>query len=353
MKHGSNIDPPNRFERIHFEFEPDQLEWEADYLTALQNRRIEYLVDQSESIVSENHSPDIPFRYSVNPYRGCAHACPYCYARNTHEYLGLNAGLDFETKIFVKRDAPELLRAFLSRKSWRPESITFCGATDCYQPAERQFRLTRGCLEVANEFNQPISLITKNALILRDLDLLGDLARCRLVTVSLSIATLDRQLASSMEPRASVPAARLRAVSAVAAAGVPVRVMVAPIIPGLTDSQAPAIMTAARQAGAGDARYVMLRLPLTVEPVFLEWLRRELPLQAGKIENRIRAARGGQLNQSEFGRRMTGSGEFADQFRHLFHLLYDKLGFADLPATDSSQFRVPHRVDPQRTFDWI
>ncbi len=172
MRHGSHIDPPNRFEKVHREADWEHLEWDDEHLRVGAGRRVEYFSDESKSIVMENDSPDIPFRYSVNPYRGCVHACSYCYARNTHEYLGLNAGLDFETKVFVKHAAPRLLREFLGKKDWRPEPIIFSGVTDCYQPAEREFRLTRQCLEVAHECNQPISIITKNALVLRDLDLL-------------------------------------------------------------------------------------------------------------------------------------------------------------------------------------
>lgn len=223
MRHGSNLDPPNRFERQHAVADLEHLEWDEEYRQALTDRRIEYLPDAAQSIVSENDSPDLPFRYTLNPYRGCVHACPYCYARNTHEYLGMNAGLDFETKIMVKHDAPQLLRDFLSRDSWVPEPIIFSGVTDCYQPAEREFRLTRQCLEVAAECHQPVSIVTKNALVLRDLDLLRDMARRRLVHVNLSITTLDPELARVMEPRTSIPAARLRAVETVAAAGVPCR----------------------------------------------------------------------------------------------------------------------------------
>src|SRR5690606_5746028 len=176
MRHGSQLDPPNRFEKLHLEIEPESQQWDEDERRRLESRQIEYLTDDSQSIVSENNSPDIPFRYSLNPYRGCAHACSYCYARPTHEYLGFNAGLDFETKIVVKPDAPELFRKFLMRRSWQPQPITFSGVTDCYQPAERQFRLTRGCLQVAAEFGQPVSSVTKNALVVRDLDLLGAMA---------------------------------------------------------------------------------------------------------------------------------------------------------------------------------
>jgi DNA repair photolyase len=278
----------------------------------------------------------------MNPYRGCSHGCSYCYARQTHEYLSLNAGLDFETKILVKQDAPELLRAFLSRDKWVPEPIIMSGVTDCYQPAERTYRLTRRLLEVAAEFRQPIGIITKNALILRDLDILGGMASEGLVHVNMSITTLDAELARSMEPRTSTPLARLRAVKALTEAGVPVRVLVAPIIPGLNDSEVPAILAASGDAGARAAAYTMLRLPLTVAPVFLEWLGREQPGRAEKVEGRVRAMRGGRLNEPEFGQRMTGSGEMARQINALFKVVARRHGLdGNLPPYDCTRFRRP------------
>ena len=304
-------------------------------------RPIEYFSDDSKSIVVENDSPDIPFRYSVNPYRGCAHGCSYCYARNYHEYLALNAGLDFETKIFVKHDAAKLLEAFLARDSWMPEPIMFSGVTDCYQPAEREFRITRQCLEVVSQCNQPVGIITKNALVLRDLPLLADMATRSLVHVNLSITTLDPQLARAMEPRTSIPAARLRAVETLSKAGVPVRVMVAPIIPGLNDHEATSIVKAAKEAGATDVRYVLLRLPLTVEPVFREWIHRERPLQAEKVAGLVRQTRKGKLYDSSWGQRQTGNGEIADQIKAIFKVFRTKLGFGDLPPLSVEQFKPP------------
>lgn len=348
MRHGSNLDPPNRFETVHREIDLEHLEWDEEYLHERENRRIEYVFDSSMSVVSENNSPDIPFRYSLNPYRGCAHACPYCYARNTHEYLGYNAGLDFETKILVKPDAPKLFREFLSRKSWQPESITFSGVTDCYQPAERQFRLTRQCLEVAWEFRQPISVITKNALVVRDLDLLAKMAELNLVHVFLSVTSLNPELARVMEPRTSIPAARLRAVKMLADSGVPVGVMAAPMIPGLNDSELPGILEAAKDAGAVTAGYILLRLPLTVEPVFLEWLERTHPEQQAKIEGRIRDTRGGKLSSSAWGERMRGNGEIADQIRGMFQVFVRKHGLdRKLPPFDFSHFQRPD-PDPEQ-----
>jgi DNA repair photolyase len=265
-----------------------------------------------------------------------------CYARPTHEYLGFDAGLGFETRIVVKENAPELFRDFLCRPSWVPEVIALSGVTDCYQPCERHFRLTRACLEVAAEARQPVSIITKNALVLRDLDLLAALAAEELVHVNVSVTTLDAGLARALEPRTSTPEARLRAVAELAAAGVPVRVMVAPIIPGLNDSEAPAILAAAKEAGARAAGHQLLRLPLAVATVFQEWLRRERPALLEKVLGRVRDARGGKLNDPAFGRRMCGTGEMAAQVRALFKLFARRHGLdGPLPGYDYSRFRPP------------
>ena len=341
MQHGSELDPPNPFQRTHVEPDLEQVEWDSEYLKERSDRNVQYFDDAAQSIVTENDSPDIPFRYSVNLYRGCVHGCSYCYARPSHEFLGLNAGLDFETRIFVKHEAPRLLSKFLAKASWRVEPIIFCGVTDCYQPAERKFRLTRQCLEVVSDCNQPIGIITKNALVLRDLDILKEMASRSLVHVNLSITTLDSETARVMEPRTSIPAARLRAIETLTNAGVPVRVMVAPIIPGLTDHEMPAILKAARAAGAQDAGYTLLRLPLTVEPVFREWLSRTQPLGSAKIEGLIRQTREGKMNDSSWGQRLVGSGEVASQIRAMFHAFKTKLGFDALPDLDPSQFRRP------------
>lgn len=348
MRHGANIDPPNRFDRVHAERDFDHVEWDVEYLHAVANRRIEYLADESKSIVAENDSPDLNFRYSVNPYRGCIHGCAYCYARPYHEYLGFNAGLDFETKIFVKHNAPALLRDFLARDSWRPELIAFSGVTDCYQPAEREFRLTRRCLQVAWESRQPVGIVTKNALVVRDLDLLAEMAAKRLAVVNISLTTLDPELARVMEPRTSIPAARLRAMRELSAAGVPVRVMTAPIIPGLNDSEIPALLEAAKEAGATSASYTLLRLPLSVEPVFREWLERTQPLKRERIENLIRQTRRGKLNESEFRTRMRGDGEIAGQIAKVFQVFARKHGLDGRPpALDCSQFQPPRSSSGQ------
>jgi DNA repair photolyase len=348
MRHGSEIHPTNRFEKIARIKDFEQLD--EDELSAETNSvKIEYFTDQSKSIVSTNNSPDIPFRYSLNPYRGCAHGCAYCYARNTHEYLGMDAGLDFETKIIVKQDAPRLFRDFLARSDWQVEPISFSGVTDCYQPAERQFQLTRQCIEVALNCRQPISIVTKNALVLRDLDLLKQMAAMELVHVFISISTLDDELARTMEPRTSVLRARLRAISDLAQAKVPVGALIAPIIPGLNDSEMPQVLEAVHQAGAQAAGYVLLRLPLTVEPVFLEWLRRTQPLKADKVEQRIRETRQGELNNSAFGERMRGSGEMAEQIRKLFKVFAAKWKLdSRMPPHNTTAFVPPAATSGQQ-----
>jgi DNA repair photolyase len=265
-----------------------------------------------------------------------------CYARPTHEYLGFNAGLDFETRIIVKENAPALFRDFLARASWQPEPIALSGVTDCYQPAERRFRLTRGCLEVAAEARQPMGIITKNVLVLRDLDLLKDLASDNLVRVTLSVTTLKADLARTMEPRTPPPASRVDAIRTLTEANIPVGVLIAPVIPGLNDSEIPAILAAARAAGACTAGYVLLRLPLTVAPVFHEWMEREQPALLNKIEGRVRDARSGKLNNSAFGQRMRGTGEMAEQIDHLFHLFARRHGLDDPgPPLDCTRFRPP------------
>jgi len=353
MRHGANFNPANRFGTQHAESDREHFEFADDAAEVFDRHPIEYIPDDSRSIVTENSSPDIPFRYSVNPYRGCIHGCAYCYARPYHEYLGLSAGLDFETKIFVKHRAPELLRQFLSRDAWVPEEIVFSGITDCYQPAEREFRLTRGCLEVAREARQPVGIVTKNALVARDLDILGEMAAGQLVHVAVSVTTLDAELARFMEPRTSTPAARLRTISELSAAGVPVRAIVAPVIPGLNDAEIPAILKEAKAAGALSAAYILLRLPLNVEPIFLEWLERTQPLKKERVLSRIRSTRGGDLSDSKFGSRMRGEGEIAKQIQQTFKVFAAKHGLdRKLPPLDASKFLRPlPRSGQMRLFD--
>jgi DNA repair photolyase len=339
---GAAIQPANPYLSVQLQADLEQVSEDRDYLDHVDRPPTLYLPDESQSIVSENDSPDVGFRYSVNPYRGCSHGCSYCYARPTHEYLGLSAGLDFETKVFVKYRAAELLRSFLAYRKWKPETIVLSGVTDCYQPAERQFRLTRGCLEVAAECRQPVGIITKNALVTRDLDLLQKLSAYRAVRVSLSITTLDAQLARRMEPRTSTPEARLRTLAELRDAGIPTNVMVAPVIPGLNDSEIPAILQAARQAGAQSAGYVLLKLATTVREVFLDWLARNYPDHRPRIETMIRSTRDGRLNDSQFGRRQRGTGPVAELISETFRVWTTKLGFADdVEPLNSDDFRSP------------
>jgi DNA repair photolyase len=347
---GTDLRPPNRFEKLT-RAPLDVVELDADEVESLRNPATEFVPDKTKSIVTENASPDVGFRFSLNPYRGCEHGCSYCYARPTHEYLGYDAGLGFETKIVVKHDAPQLFRKFLARKSWVPEPVALSGVTDPYQPCEREFRLTRRCIEVAANANQPIGIITKSASVLRDLDLLGPMAALRLAQVNVSITTLDAELGRAMEPRASSPAARLRAVRELSAAGVPVRVLVAPVVPGLTDAEIPAILAAAKEAGARSAAYTMLRLPLAVAPIFRDWLARAIPDRKAKVEARIRGVREGKLNDAEFGLRMSGSGELAEQIGQVFKLFARRRGLdGGLPDYDCTLFERPDANGQGRLF---
>lgn len=339
---GSGLEPINRFDKIHVIPDYEPFENDADVVEELKRVQTLFLDDNAQSIVSENSSPDVPFRYSVNPYRGCEHGCAYCYARPYHEYLGLNAGIDFESKIFVKHQAAQLLRNWLARDAWNPEQIAFSGVTDCYQPCERKFELTRQCLQVCVQTRQPISIITKNALVVRDLDLIGELAQWNCVHVNISLTTLDRQLSRSLEPRTSSPEARLRTIKALSEAGIPVRVMTAPIIPGLNDSELPSLLEAAAQAGARHASFVMLRLPLTVEPVFLDWLARSEPLKRDRVVALVKSVRGGELNSAAFGERMRGTGQIADQIKQTFQLFARKYGLdRSLPKLETRHFIRP------------
>ena len=333
---GAHTNPPNRFEPLILTPDPDCPPDERPH------PRTQFFIDGTESLLTKNDSPDIPFTVGLNPYRGCEHGCAYCFARPYHEYLGWSSGLDFETKIMVKTRAPALLRDELSSPRWEPQSIAMSGITDCYQPGERQFRVTRGCLEVCAEFRQPISIVTKNALVTRDRDLLAELARHHCTAVYVSVTTLDTDLAGKMEPRASRPPARLRAIRELADAGIPVGVMVAPILPGLTDHEMPAILDAAASAGATRAGYVVLRLPYAVKDIFQQWLDDHVPTKKARILDRIRQLRGGQLNVSEWGARMKGEGIFADQIRELFQVSARRAGLnQERHVFSTANFRRP------------
>lgn len=330
---GAGISPPNRFERLSVEVEEE---------FAGEGPRTTFFTDDSQTIISTNDSPDIPFEASLNPYRGCEHGCSYCYARPYHEYLGFNCGVDFESRIVVKTRAPELLRQALTSPKWQPKALAMSGVTDCYQPIERKLEITRGCLRVLAEFRNPVGVITKNALVTRDLDLLTGLAARQAVVVWVSITTLDRDLARILEPRASMPSARLEALRALSAAGVPTAVAVAPVIPGLNDHEIPAILQAARAAGAARAAFTVLRLPHGVKEIFSDWLTRHFPDRAAKVLERVRSLRGGSLNDSRFGTRMRGTGIWAEQIRRLFEVSAGREGFSrERVPLSTADFRRP------------
>lgn len=308
----------------------------------------QFIPDASTTLINYNDSPDIPFEASINVYRGCEHGCAYCYARPFHEYLGFSPGLDFETKIVVKYHAPELLRQELSSPKWQPQTIAMSGVTDCYQPVERRLQLTRRCLEVFAEFRNPVGIVTKNHLVTRDVDLLAELARFNCAAVYISITTLDAALTPKLEPRASLPALRLAAIRKLSEAGVPVGVMTAPMIPGLNDHELPKILEAAADAGARFAGLVPLRLPFAVKEIFADWLARHFPERKENVLNRVRSLRGGQLNNPDFGSRMTGEGVWAEQLRQMFDVMTRRLGLNERGVgLSTTHFRRPGGVQMQ------
>ncbi|MEO8443840.1 MAG: PA0069 family radical SAM protein [Gammaproteobacteria bacterium] len=311
------------------------------------------LPEQIRSIISRNQSPDIPFSQSVNPYRGCEHGCVYCYARPSHAYLDLSPGLDFEQRIFFKPDAAAVLRRELTKPGYVCQPITLGANTDAWQPAERQLRISRQILEVLLEFRHPVSIITKSALVERDLDLLQELAAQDLVTVLLSITTFDDELKRRMEPRAAAPRRRVETLRRLSAAGIPCGVLAAPMIPGLNDHELEQILEAAADAGARHAGYVLLRLPHEVEPIFSEWLHTQYPLKAAKVLSLIRQVRGGALNDAQFGRRMRGSGPIANLLAQRFAAACRRHSFTRQSegTLDSARFRVP--AGPGTQVDWL
>lgn len=330
---GATINPKGRFERLEVAIDE---EFENP------NPRTVYLRDDAQSIISYNDSPDIGFDASLNVYRGCEHGCSYCYARPYHEYLGFSAGVDFETKIMVKMDAPAILRRELAAPKWKPQVLAMSGVTDCYQPVERKFRLTRQCLEVLAEFRNPVGIVTKNHLVTRDIDLLRELAAVDAATVFISVTSLDSGLARRLEPRASLPSHRLDAVRQLAEAGIPVGVLVAPVIPGINEHEIPAILHAAKKAGACRAGFTILRLPYGVKDVFAAWLEEHLPEAKDKILARIRDLRGGKLNNSDFGSRMRGEGVYAEQIERIFEVSRAREGLNQrMPPLSAAAFRRP------------
>ncbi len=330
---GATANTGQRFAELHVSY--DEGEEPAKVLT-------KYFKDHSSTVISRHSSPDLPFEASLNPYRGCEHGCAYCYARPTHEYLGYSAGVDFESRIMVKEDAPRLLREALANPRYQPVGLSLSGVTDPYQPVEKRLRITRGCLEVLTECRHPVYLITKNHLITRDVDLLTELARHQATAAYVSITTLDPSLAHKLEPRASAPRMRLEAIRILAEQGVPVGVSVAPMIPGLNDSEIPAILEAAKDAGAQFAGYTVVRLPFSVKEVFAQWLDQHFPGMKEKILNRIQETQGPTMSHGEFGKRLKGVGIWSEQIQQLYSVSLRRLGLnRRRPEVNCLAFRRP------------
>ena len=305
-------------------------------------------IDSTRRIIARNHSPDLPFDRSINPYRGCEHGCVYCYARPSHAYLGLSPGLDFETRLFAKPDAPALLAAELGKPGYRCSVMALGTNTDPYQPIEREHRITRGVLEVLSAHNHPVAIVTKSALVVRDIDILADMAERRLARVYVSVTTLDRDLARTLEPRAATPQRRIATIRTLAEAGIPTGVMVAPIIPAINDAEIEDILAAVARAGAASASYVMLRLPLEVADLFREWLRVHAPLKADHVMSLVRGMRGGRDYDSAWGRRMTGDGPYAEMIARRFDLAKRRLALGGRDwSLDTTRFRPPPRPGDQ------
>ena len=336
---GASWSPANRFEKLHVDLnDVDVVDVDLETEERPQ-RQTQYFRDETKSVITRNNSPDVGFETSLNPYRGCEHGCIYCYARPTHEYLGFSAGLDFESKIMVKTSAPELLRAEMESPRWQPQTLVLSGVTDPYQPVERKLGITRGCLEVLARFRNPVAIITKNRLVTRDVDLLRELAAHNGVAVNISVTSLDSNLQRVLEPRTSSPQARLDAISQLRSAGIPTGVMVAPIIPGLTDHEVPKIMDACAKAGAQFAGYTIVRLPWAVAPLFEHWLEEHFPDRKEKVLGRIRHLRGNRLNNSQWHTRMTGEGIFADQIASMFAISCRRNQICARPKLSCASFR--------------
>lgn len=335
---GTALNPANRFDELAYEWEQSA---DPSDNPAPKTR---FFKDNTKSILVKNDSPDISFTWSLNTYRGCEHGCVYCYARPYHEYLGLSSGLDFETMIFVKEDAPALLARELAKPSWEPDVIALGGVTDVYQPIERKLEITRKCLQVLADARNPCGLVTKNALVTRDIDVFQELRKQAGVRVMISLTTLDPVLARRMEPRASAPSARLAAMRELAKAGIPVGVMTAPLILGLTDHELPNLLEAASEAGATVAGYVPLRLPHQLGSLFDDWLKNHYPDRRDKVLNQIKSMRGGALNDPRFGSRMRGEGVYAEHLEKLFTLTCRRLGLnkgGRHGEMETSNFRRP------------
>jgi len=338
LARGASGNPANRFEALRLELDPSDPAEDEER----PKLKTQFYRDLSKTIIARNNSPDISFETSLNPYRGCEHGCVYCFARPTHEYLGFSAGLDFESKIMVKENAAKLLEAELSSPKWKPQTVVMSGVTDPYQPVERRLKITRGCLEVLAKFRNPVGIITKNRLVTRDLDVLGELAAHNAVAVNISVTSLDRDLQRILEPRTSPPQARLDAIGQLHAAGIPVGVMVGPVIPGLTDHEMPAILAACGNAGAQFAGYVVLRLPWAVAPLFERWLSEHFPDRKEKILGRIKDIRGGErLYDARWGKRQSGEGIYAQQIESMFEVARRRAGIGERRKLSTASFRRP------------
>lgn len=338
--------PANRFEKLHIDLGDEdvvQIDPTSDEEHKAR-RETQFFRDLTRTIIARNDSPDVGFETSVNPYRGCEHGCIYCFARPTHEYLGMSAGLDFESKIMVKADAAKLLEEELSSPKWKPQVVVISGVTDPYQPVERKLKITRSCLQVLAKFRNPVAMITKNRLVTRDIDVLGELATHNAAAVNVSVTSLDPEIQRVMEPRTSSPSARLEAVAALHAAGIPVGVMVAPIVPGLTDHEVPRIVEACAKAGAQFAGYTIVRLPWAIAPLFEHWLDEHFPEKKEKVLSRIRHIRNGKINDPRWGFRTKGEGIFAEQIGSMFEVSCRRFGIGDRPELSTAAFR---RVTPQ------
>src|SRR6516164_5661615 len=336
---GASWSPANRFEKLHVDLTDADVVDAGCEIEETPRRSTQYFRDGTKSIITRNTSPDVGFETSMNPYRGCEHGCIYCYARPTHEYLGFSAGLDFESKIMVKTNALELLRSELESRRWQPQTLVLSGVTDPYQPVERKLRITRGCLDVLAQFRNPVAIITKNRLVTRDIDILRELAACNAAAVNVSVTSLDPTLQRVLEPRTTSPQGRLDTIGQLRAAKIPVGVMVAPIIPGLTDHEVPKILAACAKAGAQFAGYTIIRLPWAVAPLFEHWLEEHFPDRKAKVLGRIRDMRGNRLNNSQWHTRMTGGGVFAEQIASLFKVCCRHAGIGERPTLSTASFR--------------
>ncbi|MBC6413915.1 MAG: PA0069 family radical SAM protein [Chromatiales bacterium] len=349
---GALSQPAARFAKTHSEAVVD--DWRADEVNCQEGA--DAVLPPTvlhpapiRSLINYNNSPDITFDRTINPYRGCEHGCIYCFARPSHSYLDLSAGLDFETQIYYKPDAAAVLTGELSKKSYRCRPIVLGANTDAYQPAEKKLKLSRAILEILHQSRHPVSLITKSTLIRRDLDLLSEMAKQRLVDVWISVTTIDRELSRRLEPRTSIPDERLKTIKALADAGVPTGVIAAPMIPVLNDHQLEKILAAARNAGAKHAGYILLRLPHELQTLFKEWLQQHYPDRMQHILNRLRDSHGGELYQSSFKTRMKGRGWYADMLAKRFKVAYRRLGFTARSQLDCSQFQPPLADSAQLT----